>query len=358
MIYKLDIGGTERQLTEIARNLDPRRFEVHVACLHSEGLRADELRAGGIRVVSFPMPSFFSLQAARQAVAIIRYIRRNRIDLVHAFDVPMDIYGVPIAAMARGPIVLSSQRAHRELTPGLYHRLLRLTDHMVDGIVVNCEHMRRHLIDDEHVRARLIHLCYNGLDTSVFRPAESKQPSEKTVIGVVCALRPEKGLATLLDAFARLDPHSAELLIVGSGPSLSALEFQAADLGISARCRFVPATENVADWLRKIDIFVLPSLSEALSNALMEAMACGCCVVASRVGGNIELVGEAELRGVLFEKGNAAQLAEELKVLCDDPARRARLASAATEFIHRGFTIEASVSRMAAIYDKFLIGIN
>ncbi len=354
MVYKLDIGGTERQLTEIARNLDPERFEVHVACLHAEGLRAGELRAAGIRVVTFPMASFFSFQAARQAIALIRYIRHTRIDLVHAFDVPMDVYGVPVAVAARRPVVLSSQRAHRELTPGLYHRLLRLTDHIVDGIVVNCEHMRRHLTEDERVPSRLIHLCYNGLDTRFFYPAESPPLREKIVVGVVCALRPEKGLSTLLDAFARLDPHRVELLIVGSGPSLPALETQAATLGITARCRFVPSTEHVAEWLHGIDIFVLPSLSEALSNSLMEAMACGCCVAASRVGGNAELAGEDGERGLLFETGNVAKLAEILTILCNDPARRERMSAAAAKFIREAFSIEASVARMSAIYDEFL----
>ena len=116
------------------------------------------------------------------------------------------------------------------------------------------------------------------------------------VVGVVCVLRPEKGLETLLDAFAEV--HAIEpglkLAIVGSGPCLPDLQERARALGIIERCVFEPATPRVADWLRGIDIFVLPSLSEALSNSLMEAMACGCTVAASRVGGNPELVAHGE----------------------------------------------------------------
>ena len=85
------------------------------------------------------------------------------------------------------------------------------------------------------------------------------------------------------------------------------LQTQARTLGIGDDCVFVPAKADVAEWLRSIDIFVLPSLSEGLSNSLMEAMACGCCAVASRTGGNIELVTDGRT-GWLFEPGNAAEL--------------------------------------------------
>ena len=118
-------------------------------------------------------------------------------------------------------------------------------------------------------------------------------------------------------------------------------------------CQFEPATNDVAGWLRQMDIFVLPSLSEALSNSLMEAMACGCAVVASRVGGNVELVQE-EQTGFLFEKGNAAQLASILdRLIADEPLRR-KLGAAAARFIHDGFSLSTSVSRMQSIYDTML----
>jgi glycosyltransferase involved in cell wall biosynthesis len=250
--------------------------------------------------------------------------------------------------------VLSSQRAHRGLTPGAYHKLLRVTDRLADGIVVNCDYMRRHLLDDEHISAKLIHLCYNGVDTSIFHP-EPRTSSGNLVIGVVCALRPEKGLSTLVEAFGAIAPlhPGAKLVIVGGGPCLNDLQSQARALNVYDSCIFAPATNDVTTWLRTIDIFVLPSLTEALSNSLMEAMACGCCAVASRVGGNSELIGESE-RGVLFESRNASQLAEILNALIADPERRARLAAAGTRFIHEGFSLSTSVTRMQQIYSLFL----
>ncbi len=233
---------------------------------------------------------------------LLRYIQEHRIELVHSFDVPLNVFAAPVGWLARKPVLLTSQRAHRLANSGaLPSMLLRVTDRLTDGIVVNCEFMRRHLTEDERVPERLVHLCYNGIDTEVFRPKEAgaeiaTHPGlehASIVIGVVCSLRPEKGLDTLIASLAVIarDDAGARLLIVGSGPELGNLQKQAQSLGIADQCVFVPATDRVTPWLYVMDIFVLPSLSEAFSNSLMEAMACGCCVAASSVGGNPELAG-------------------------------------------------------------------
>src|SRR6185369_5785333 len=149
---------------------------------------------------------------------------------------------------------------------------LRLTDRLVSGVVVNCEAMRRHLLEDEGVSAGRIQLCYNGIDTTRFFPSPVPRPpilaDASAVIGCACVLRPEKGLPTLIDAFHLVRPHfpRTKLVLVGSGPMRSALEEQARSLGLSESVVFVPAQADVAVWMRSMDIFVLPSLSEALSN--------------------------------------------------------------------------------------------
>ena len=359
LTYWLDLGGSERQMVEIAKGLDRRYFEPHVGCFNTSGIRGEELRAAGLPILHMPVTSFGNFSVLQGARQMIRYIRDHNIRLVHSFDVPLNIFSVPVARAARGPVVLSSQRAHRSLTPGLKHRLLRVTDKLTDGIVVNCEYMRRHLTEEEGVPDRLIHLCYNGIDTAKFSPVQEEKPHElrnaSTVIGVVCGLRKEKGLPTLVEGFARVaGAHpGAALCMVGEGVMLDELQQQARDLGVRERVVFIDKTKDVPRWFHAMDIFVLPSLSEALSNSLMEAMACGCCCVASRVGGNPELIADGE-RGMLFEKGDAAGLAAALGRLLGDPELRQRLAEAGTRFIREGFTVAASVGRMQEIYTGYV----
>src|SRR5260370_31501470 len=109
----------------------------------------------------------------------------------------MDLFAVPVARCYRTPVVLSSQRAHRGLTPGVTRHLLRMTDRMVDGIVVNSRAVARELAEEDGVPASMARLAYNGLDTSVFRRARERAgpPGREAagVVGTVCALRPEKG---------------------------------------------------------------------------------------------------------------------------------------------------------------------
>jgi glycosyltransferase involved in cell wall biosynthesis len=265
----------------------------------------------------------------------------------------MTLFGVPAARLFRTPRLLSSQRAYRGLARGWSRRLLRFTDRLVDGIVVNCKAIQRHLIEDEGVPAGRIHLCYNGIDTALFHPIAAERPlalaHASVVIGVVCALRPEKDLGTLLEAFAQVRKPGVRLAIVGAGPERPRLVERARQLRIASDCHFEPATPAVADWLRAIDIFVLPSVSEALSNSLMEAMACGCCAVASRVGGNPELVAEGQT-GMLFAPRNASELASKLRMLIEDESLRKQLAEAGARFLRENFSLAKAARRMAEIY--------
>jgi glycosyltransferase involved in cell wall biosynthesis len=352
---ELGLGGSERQLAETALALDRTHWQPHVACFTAGGFRARELSEAGVPVLELGVRSLVSGSAVRGARLLGSYAVRHGIQLVHAFDVPSDLFVVPVARLYRVPVVLASQRAHRNLSPWFTRHLLRLTDLIADAIVVNSQAVARELIAEDGVPPSTIRLAYNGLDTGVFRHdgprAETPWTEGEPVIGVVCALRPEKGLTTLLEAFAKV--RGAKLLIVGSGPALGTLEAAAKKLGLSDTCLFQPAVAKTAEWLRAIDIFVLPSLSEALSNSLLEAMGCGCCPIASEVGGNPELV-QHGVNGLLFPAGDAEALSARLRMVLEDAALRRQLAAAAEERARREFAREMAVRRMGEIYQEFL----
>jgi glycosyltransferase involved in cell wall biosynthesis len=175
------------------------------------------------------------------------------------------------------------------------------------------------------------------------------------VIGTVCVLRPEKGLPLLLEAFAAISAslRGVKLLVVGSGPVRDELAALSERLGVAQHCHFEPSVSDVALWMKGIDIFVLPSLSEALSNSMMEAMACGCCVVASDVGGNPELVEDSK-SGLLFPRGDSEALALRLQRLIGSRELIETYAEAGRNKISSQFTIAAAAGRMQSIYEEFL----
>jgi len=356
---ELGQGGSERQLTELAKALDRERFVPHVGCLRPTGFRIEELRRCGVPVEVFPLRSFASLDVPRAGAALGRYVKRHGIGIVHSFDTPGNVLAAPAARMSGVPVVLSSQRAFRELNTALFRHLLRVTDQIADAVIVNCRALERHLVEDEKISPRRIRLCYNGIDSEIFHPGAGARPGPLVqagiVVGVVCALRPEKDLPTLIDAFARVLPRypGARLAIVGSGSERQPLEARARELGVAEATWLEPSTPEVVPWFSAIDVFVLPSRSEALSNSLMEAMACGCCAVASAVGGNCELVEHGET-GLLFQPGSAGELAGHLEMLMRDESIRRRLAAAGRERMVREFSLAASARRMAEIYGEYL----
>ncbi len=353
MVRELGIGGTERQLVETALFLQRKGFSPHVGCFRPDGLRRQDLEAADIPILHLPVYSFMSGATLKAAAQLTQYIRQHQIQVVHSFDAPLNIFAVPVARAAGTPAVISSQRGDRDLTGKTMKRLLRVTDRLTDAVVVNCESMRRYLVEEEHVAQSKVRLCYNAVDANRFqRRTVTRPPLGHTVIGCVSALRREKGLDTLIRAFAMLDQPGARLVIVGSGPEEANLHALAAELRVEGSCHFEPATPDVVEWLSQIDIFVLPSRSEALSNSLMEAMACGCCPIASRVGGNPELV-EHRQNGLLFDSDNFEELADRIReLLCDEP-RRKLYASAATEKMLQ-FSYARAAATMQGIYESVL----
>ena len=354
MVRELGIGGTERQLVETARFLRRDRFIPHVGCFRPDGLRRRDLELAGIPILHLPVYSFKSPTVLKAASQLIRYIGQHHIQIVHSFDAPLNVFAVPVARFAGTPAVISSQRGDRDLTTQRLKRLLRITDRIADAVVVNCEWMRRYLIEEEHVARHKVQLCYNGIDTVRYNGRlRTSSSTNQLVVGTVCALRPEKGVDTLIRAFATLHRPGASLVIVGSGPEETSLRALCTQLGVESDCHFEPATTDVVEWLCRIDIFVLPSRSEALSNALMEAMAYGCCPIASRVGGNPELIDEGQ-NGLLFAVDNVAELASHLQELLTDYPRRQLFAVAASEKISTQFTFAKAADAMQGIYESVL----
>jgi glycosyltransferase involved in cell wall biosynthesis len=357
-VRELHHGGIERDVAKIATHLDPSRFKPYVASYQDQGFRHEELACAGIPLLHLPIRSLASTGALSSAFRLYRYLRKHRIRIVHAWD-PSAIFTLPVARAAGVPVLISSQLGHRTLLDPRTLRQIRWTDSLVNSVVVNCEAMRRHLVEDENISPDRIELCYNGVDTAEFFPLpQAPRPAPlanaKFVIGTVCVLRPEKAVDVLQDAFSRIRLQHPEirLLIVGSGPERERLLANSKRLGIDDTSIFVPATNDVAAYLRAMDIFVLSSRAEAFSNALLEAMACGCCTVASHVGGTPELVGEN--RGLLFLPDNSTDLAEKLSRLISSPALRRSLGTAAAAFARQHLTIQEAACRMGAIYERLL----
>ncbi len=357
--HTLGPGGTERQMTEMAKHLDRERFTPHVMAFHPEGFRAQELRAAGVPVTRLPVRSLRDTSVVSGALVLRRYLREHNIRIVHPFDYPTVTFMTPLARWFGIPVVLGSSRGERALFPSFYQRALRWTDGLVDGIVVNSPFCAQELETVYGVSRARIHLAPNGVDTDRFQPGPRHVPAElagaSLVIGTVSVLRAEKSIETLIDAFILVADHHPgwRLLIAGGGDHEAALRQRAAPLTAVGRCVFLPSSHDVAPYYRALDIFVLPSLSEAFSNALLEAMATGVCAIASSAGGNPYIVREGD-NGCLFPPGDSVALRAHLERLGTDEPLRHRLAFAARQEAEQRYSLKAAADRLSEIYAGFL----
>jgi glycosyltransferase involved in cell wall biosynthesis len=236
--------------------------------------------------------------------------------------------------------------------------LLRIVDRLAHRIVVNARALRQHLAQFGVERERIF-VSHNGLDTREFYPAMVERPEflrgASLVIGSLAVLREEKRIDVLLEAFAKVLPSDRRmrLLVVGTGDMRERLLQRRSELGLDEACHFVATTADVPQWMRMLDIYVLPSRSEGFPNTVLEAMGCGCAVVASNVGGVPELI-EHGRNGLLSAPADADDLARQLAVLIQNPELRKQMGERAATDAKTSFSMEAVAGRIESMYDSLL----
>ncbi len=360
MVESLGHGGCERDAAKLAIGLDRKRFDPHMAAFHEGGFLVDKLNGAGVPILWLPVRSFFNSTAWKGAKMMGEYLRRHRIQLIHALDVPMDIFSAPVARAYGVPVVITSQLSHRNMYPRERRIALRVTDRLASAIVVNSKAVGASLKKEFGFPARKLHLTYNGVNGSEFYAGPGTRPASFAgcvVVGSACVMRPEKRIDWILRAFAEVyTPQSAlRLMLVGSGPEVPKLMNLRDELGLSEVCHFEPMKENVADWMRGMDVFINSSETESFPNALLEAMACGCCVIGSNVGGIPELIRHGH-DGLIFDSKNPAELAAMLRAAAGDAELRQRMRRHALETAHERFSIERAIARTEALYESLLTG--
>lgn len=335
-------------MTELIRRLDRSRFEIHVACFHKEGSWLPRVEACA-PVTAFPIRGFARPATLARAAAFARWCRAHRIAGVLTCDLYANSFALPAAALGGVSTRIGSRR---ELNPDKSAAQIALQRHayrFAHAIVANSRAASRQL-EREGVPLGRIRVIPNGIAAERFsgRLATSRLATVVTVAN----LRTEKAHEVLLEAAARLAPRYSDLKfrIIGDGPREAELRALAAGLGVTDRVEFLGHREDVPALLTRADIFVLPSRSEAFPNGAIEAMAAGLPVVASRVGGLIDLVDEGRT-GLLVEPDNPAALADAIASLIESPARAAALGAAARdEVVHR-----YSFDRMVRSFETLLL---
>jgi L-malate glycosyltransferase len=348
VMTSFDPGGTERQMTELVRRLDPSRWSVHVACFHARGAWFPRVAEVAASVAEFPVTSFKSPRTARHLWEFASWCRSQRIALVHTTELYSNIFGLPGAALAGVPVRIGNRR---EINPDKSRgqiAMQRAAYTAAHKVIANSRAAAERLLF-ERVPAHKVAVVANGLDFDRVQHRQWRPKLRKVV--VVANLRAEKGHDVLMDAAVdvlRQFPD-AEFELVGGGPELEPLLARADARRMSHAFTFLGHRDDVAARLAQADLFVLPSRSEAFPNAVLEAMAAGLPIVASGVGGILELVDHGTT-GLLVPPGEPRPLADAICRLMAEPAYAGQLGDAARGEARARYSFERMVAAFEFIY--------
>lgn len=356
VLLSLQPGGLENGVVNIVNGLDPSRFRSSLCCLQGAGGFVSRVRAPDVSIHEMGLGRGNDY---RLPWRLARLFRRTRPDIVHTRNPEAFFYGFLGAKLAGVRALIHSE--HGRTFPDKRHRLWvqQLFSRYTTAVFAVSEQLKRDLVREVGLSASRIEVLYNGVDFS--RCASIDRESVRRhlnvgagdiVIGSVGRLVPVKNYPLLLRAIRGLAANAVIIVVlVGDGPERTALMTMAQELGLGERVCFLGHRDDVFELLAAMDVFVLPSVSEGMSNTLLEAMAAGVPVIASDVGGNPEIVRDG-LDGLLFPTADEAALRERLQRVCTDPSLRACLGKAARERVLEGFSIKAMIDRYEQLYRR------
>jgi sugar transferase (PEP-CTERM/EpsH1 system associated) len=361
VVDSLSKGGLENGLVNLIERLPATRFEHIICAVRCLGPNAERLPRDRVRIVCLEKEATGSRV---QFPALVRTIREFQPDIVHSRN-----WGA-IEAVLAGQWVSRCALIHSEHgvladtlggEPWRRRCFRRLAYELADQVISVSYQLRDLQAQRSGFAAAKIAVIHNGVDTVRFSPdaaargrvrAELDLAEDEFCIGCVANLSPVKDHMTLLAAVKEIAESCRpwRLLLIGEGPERPRLEsFVNSHPAWKSQVQFLGLSHRVAEWLRAMDMFVLPSVSEGISNSLLEAMATGLPVAATAAGGNPEVVIDGQ-SGLLFPVGGVRQLAELLLRLRSNAERRAELAQAARRRAQASFSLETMVAHYAELY--------
>jgi glycosyltransferase involved in cell wall biosynthesis len=365
VIDGLSMGGAERLMVPILKHLSRPNFDAYVCALQSKdgNLMADEIRALGIPVSCLEIKQLRDWNALPR---LIKYLNENEVDLVHTQLEFANILGNIAARFLRLPSVCTIHvmpsldvKAKSKLHQKLEWFVL---NHFCERVISVSEEAREYHLQISGAVTSRVSTIYNGIDLSNFLSldrelervevrTELSIPSDANLLTTVAVLRPQKGIEYMIRALPAVlasNPNTY-YLVVGDGPHRNLLVEEANKSNVGNRVIFTGMRKDVARLLSASDVFVLPTLTEALPTVLAEAMAAKLPIVASRVGGVPEMITDGQ-NGYLVEPEDVKSLAQACIDLLVSPEKRTAMSAEGWKIVNQKFNIEKQVDQLEVLY--------
>jgi L-malate glycosyltransferase len=362
MVSSFEMGGSEHQMAEVASRQKTEGYDVTVGCLAARGPLLELLKRAGIAVIEFdPKGALFRPRGAYQLLRLTAFLVRNRFDVVQTHDLYSTLLAVPAAWIARVPMILSCRRdlSHWWWYTPRRRAFLRHVQNRSNYVIANSQAVCDFLVHEDSFDPKLIRVIRNGVDLDRFMTVRGDRqklfphlPPQSQLVAVVANMNIEtKGQTDLIRAAAEIfrEFHDVKFLLVGDGAERSRLEALTQELGLSDTVLFLGRRKDVPDILACCDLFVLPSWAEGLPNSVLEAMAAGLPVVATRVGGTAEII-EDGVDGLLVAPKEPHALAQAILRILKDREFAKRMAHSARERARAQFGFDRLLTELDDLY--------
>lgn len=351
-------GGAERQVYELIKRLNKDRFEVNLFVLHHKEIPR-EIKGLGIKAKGLGIRRIYSISGLIEGFKFAKFLKNEDADILMTYHFGSDIWGTAFGRLAGVSVIISNRRDEGFWRRAVHTSAYRFINRWVTKIIVVSNSVKATILSKEKVSEDKICIIYNGVELGRFN-REIDITSKKKELGlplnsrvIVCTgnLRPVKGHRYLMDASSDIiarfpDTH---FIFIGDGGLRVEFEKLAQELGLYHNLHFLGKRDDVPELLNLSDICVLPSLSEGFSNAALEYMACGKAVVATKAGGNPELIAD-EACGILVDAADSKQLSGAIIALLADPERCKFLGKNALSKVERQFTLSKMIKEYEALF--------
>jgi glycosyltransferase involved in cell wall biosynthesis len=366
----LRAAGAERQMLTLAERLPRDRFEVEFVLIGEPGEYAERARAGGIPVRSLgktPAPGAGRLERLSQRASkvrrYLRIVRTRHYDIVDAWLYPADVLAAVTRPMTGVPVVISGRRnvdPHGQFG-GIEAAVGALAGRLTDAVVANSAAVAEHAVERQGVNPAKVRIIRNGVERAVQVSTEERASrraamgiaDDAVALGAVANYRDVKRLDLLVDAVSLLAREGlpVHLELIGEGPLRPELERQVRELGLERLVCLHGSVLDPESVYPALDIVVQSSVREGLPNALLEAAAAGCAIVATAAGGSAEIVLDGQT-GLLVPINDPQALTTAIRRMLTEPELRRRLGAAARAHVERVFGMDRFVAEFADLYES------
>jgi sugar transferase (PEP-CTERM/EpsH1 system associated) len=358
IVPSFEVGGLQNGIVNLMNHMNTDIFEFSICTFEQfMGESRNRVKRRDVQYYALNKREGNDFSLPRK---LTRIFKQEHVTIVHTHNWGTYLEGLIAAKLARVPIMIHGEHGTVFFNKFRRRRAYRMAAHFTNQILTVSGELSKLLVNQVGISPEKVKVIINGVDTNKFRPKFADRNrlrnmlglnGDEVVIGSVGRLAPIKDYPTFLRAFACVLRQYTNVfgVLVGDGPLRAELEKQANELGIASRFRFLGERDDVFAWLNAFDVFVLPSLHEGISNTILEAMATKLPIVATRVGGNPEIVHD-KVNGLLVPSQNEEALAEALIQFIQNEALRYQFGEASLARVMSDFSLQRMVKEYEELY--------